>query len=53
MIGIITADGMLKYNFDAMVYKQGSEEALNKMQYLLKAFDTAVSGLIESNRWAK
>jgi len=53
MIGIITADGMLKYNFSAVVYKQGSEEALIKMQYLLKAFDTAVSGLIESNRWAK
>ena len=53
MIGIITADGMLKYNFSAVVYKQGSAAALKKMEYLLKAFDTAEAGLIESNRWVK
>jgi phosphoglycerol transferase MdoB-like AlkP superfamily enzyme len=53
MIGIITAEGMLKYNFSAVVYKQGSEAALKEMEYLLKAFDTAEAGLIESNRWVK
>ena len=53
MLGIITENGMLKYNFSAVVYKQGSEEALKEMEYLLKAFDTAEAGLIESNRWVK
>ena len=53
MLGIITAEGMLKYNFSAVVYKQGSEAALKEMEYLLKAFDTAEAGLIESNRWVK
>jgi hypothetical protein len=42
---------MLKFNFNAVVYKQGSKEALQEMEYLLKAFDTAQAGLIENNRW--
>jgi phosphoglycerol transferase MdoB-like AlkP superfamily enzyme len=53
IIGIITEKGMLKYNFSAVVHKQGSEEALKEMEYLLKAFDTAEASLIERNRWAK
>jgi phosphoglycerol transferase MdoB-like AlkP superfamily enzyme len=53
VIGIITENGMLKYNFSAVVYKQGSEEALKEMENLLKAFDTAEAGLIENNRWVK
>jgi phosphoglycerol transferase MdoB-like AlkP superfamily enzyme len=53
IIGIINEDGMLKYNFSAVVYKQGSEQALKEMESLLKAFDTAEAGLLESNRWVK
>jgi len=53
IIGIITQKGMLKHNFNAVVYKQGSEETLKEMEYLLKAFDTAQAGLIENNRWVK
>jgi phosphoglycerol transferase MdoB-like AlkP superfamily enzyme len=52
-IGIITAEGMLKYNFNKVVYKQGSKNALKEMEYMLKAFDTAAASLIENNRWAK
>jgi phosphoglycerol transferase MdoB-like AlkP superfamily enzyme len=51
ILGIITEKGMLKFNFNAVVYKQGSKEALQEMEYLLKAFDTAQAGLIENNRW--
>ena len=53
VIGIITKKGMLKHNFNAVVYKQGGEETLKEMEYLLKAFDTAQAGLIETNRWVK
>jgi phosphoglycerol transferase MdoB-like AlkP superfamily enzyme len=53
ILGIITQKGMLKFNFNAVVYKQGSKEALQEMEYLLKAFDTAEAGLIENNRWVK
>jgi len=53
IIGIITKNGMLKYNFNKVVYKQGSNKALKEMEYLLKAFDTAQAGLIENNRWVE
>ncbi len=53
MIGIITEAGMLKYNFRAVVHKQGNKQALKEMEYLLKAFDTAAAVLIENNRWVK
>ena len=53
IIGIITEKGMLKYNFSAVVYRQGSEDAVKEMEFLLKAFDTTEAGLIESNRWVK
>ena len=53
IIGIITKNGMLKYNFNKVVYKQGSDKALKEMEYLLKAFDTAQAGLIEKNRWVE
>ncbi len=53
LLGIITPKGMLKFNFNAAVYKQGSKEALTEMEYLLKAFDTVEAGLIENNRWVK
>jgi len=51
IIGIITEKGMLKYNFSAVVYSQGSEDAVKEMESLLKALDTAEAGLLESNRW--
>ena len=53
ILGIITEKGMLKFNYSAVVYKQGRKEALKEMEYLLKAFDTAEAGLIENNRWVK
>jgi len=52
-IGIITDAGMLKYNFKAVVHKQGAKQALKEMEYLLKALDTAAAVLIENNRWVK
>jgi phosphoglycerol transferase MdoB-like AlkP superfamily enzyme len=53
IIGIITENGMLKYNFRTVVHRQGNKQALKEMEYLLKALDTAEAGLIENNRWVK
>lgn len=53
LIGLVTNDGYVKYNFKNIVEQVGSEANVEKMKKLLFAIDTAEAGLLEKNRWAK
>lgn len=53
LIGLITNNGYIKYNFKNIVEKMGSEENIQKMKKLLFGVDTAEAQLLEKNRWAK
>ncbi|MFA6197512.1 MAG: sulfatase-like hydrolase/transferase [Sulfurimonas sp.] len=53
LIGLVTNDGYIKYNFKNIVEQVGSDANVEKMKKLLFAVDTAEAGLLEKNRWAK
>ncbi|WP_373000092.1 LTA synthase family protein [Sulfurimonas sp.] len=53
LIGLITNNGYIKYNFKNIVEKTGSEENIQSMKKLLFGVDTAEAQLLEKNRWAK
>ncbi|EDZ63092.1 membrane intrinsic sulfatase [Sulfurimonas gotlandica GD1] len=53
LIGLITNNGYIKYNFKDIVEQVGSQENIQKMKKLLFSVDTAEAGLLEKNRWAK
>ncbi len=53
LIGLITNDGYIKYNFKNIVEKLGSDENIQKMKKLLFSVDTAEAQLLEKNRWTK
>jgi phosphoglycerol transferase MdoB-like AlkP superfamily enzyme len=53
LIGLVTDEGYIKYNFKNIVEQVGNEESVEKMKKLLFAVDTAEAGLLEKNRWAK
>jgi phosphoglycerol transferase MdoB-like AlkP superfamily enzyme len=53
LIGLITNNGYIKYNFKNIVEKMGTEENIQKMKKLLFSVDTAEAQLLEKNRWAK
>ncbi|MCX6076331.1 MAG: sulfatase-like hydrolase/transferase [Campylobacterales bacterium] len=53
LIGLVTNDGYIKYNFKEIVEHVGNKESVEKMKKLLFAVDTAEAGLLEKNRWAK
>jgi phosphoglycerol transferase MdoB-like AlkP superfamily enzyme len=53
LIGLITNNGYIKYNFKNIVEKMGSQESVQKMKKLLFGVDTAEAQLLEKNRWAK
>lgn len=53
LIGLITNNGYIKYNFKDIVEQVGSQENIKKMKKLLFSVDTAEAGLLEKNRWAK
>ncbi|MFA6138656.1 MAG: sulfatase-like hydrolase/transferase [Sulfurimonas sp.] len=53
LIGLVTNDGYIKYNFKEVVEHVGSKESVEKMKKLLFAVDTAEAGLLEKNRWMK
>jgi len=53
LIGLITDNGYIKYNFKDIVEKVGSDENVQKMKELLFGIDTAEAGLLEKNRWVK
>lgn len=53
LIGLITDNGYIKYNFKDIVEKLGSQEDIKTMKKLLFSIDTAEAQLLEKNRWAK
>jgi len=53
LIGLITDNGYIKYNFKNIVEQVGSNEDIQKMKNILFSVDTAEAKLLEKNRWAK
>lgn len=53
LIGLITNDGYIKYNFKHIVEKSLKNKNIKHIKELLFAVDTAEAGLLEKNRWAK
>jgi len=53
LIGIITDEGYIKYNFKNIVESSADKKTTEKMKELLFAVDTAEAGLLEKNKWAK
>ncbi|MCW8954524.1 MAG: sulfatase-like hydrolase/transferase [Sulfurimonas sp.] len=53
LIGLITDDGYIQYNFKDIVAKSVDDKNLEKTKKLLFAIDTAEAQLLQNNRWAK
>ncbi|MBL0708264.1 MAG: sulfatase-like hydrolase/transferase [Sulfurimonas sp.] len=53
LIGLITDDGYIKYNFKNIVQSSSNKENTQKMKKLLFSVDTAQAQLLEKNRWTK
>jgi len=53
LIGLITDDGYIKYNFKNVVEFGGDKSKKEQIKELLFGVDTAEAQLIEKNRWAK
>jgi len=53
LIGYITNNGYIKYNFKNIVEYSGTSDAVEQMKHELFALDTAEAALLEQNRWYK
>lgn len=53
LIGLVTDNGYIKYNFKNVVETSADKEKTAKMKELLFAIDTAESKLLDKNRWVK
>ncbi len=53
LIGLITDEGYIKYNFKNIVETSSNDMKTKKMKKLLFSVDTAEAGLLEKNRWTK
>ena len=53
IIGLVTEDGYIKYNFKDIVETSADEAKTQEMKELLFAVDTAEAGLLQKNKWAK
>ena len=53
LIGLITDDGYIKYNFKNIVESSADKEKTKEIKKLLFSIDTAEAKLLEKNRWAK
>ena len=53
LIGLVTKDGYIKYNFKNIVEFNGNKNKKEHMKKLLFAVDTAEAKLLKKNRWAK
>jgi phosphoglycerol transferase MdoB-like AlkP superfamily enzyme len=53
LIGLVTDDGYIKYNFKDIVESSADENKTLKMKKLLFAIDTAEATLLQKNKWAK
>jgi len=53
LIGLVTNDGYIKYNFKNIVETSADENKTQKMKKLLFAVDTAEATLLQKNGWTK
>jgi phosphoglycerol transferase MdoB-like AlkP superfamily enzyme len=53
LIGFISDEGYIKYNFKDIVETSANKEDTQKLKKLLFSVDTAEATLLEKNRWAK
>lgn len=53
LIGLITDDGHIQYNFKDIVAKSVDDKNLQKTKKLLFCIDTAEAQLIQKNKWTK
>ncbi|MDD2790488.1 MAG: LTA synthase family protein [Sulfurimonas sp.] len=53
LIGLITDDGYIKYNFKNIVESSMDANKTQELKELLFAIDTAEAGLLQKNRWTK
>ncbi len=53
IIGLITDEGYVQYNFKSIVDASGTSEAQERIKQELFAIDTAEAKLLEQNRWTK
>lgn len=53
LIGLVTDDGYIKYNFKNVVESSVDENKRSQIKELLFAVDTAEATLLQKNRWAK
>lgn len=53
LIGLLTDDGYIKYNFKDVVAKTVHKNKLEETKKLLFSIDTAEANLIKQNRWTK
>lgn len=52
-IGYVSKEGFILHNFKTVVDSNGSTETLSRLKQELFAVDSAESGLLERNKWAK
>lgn len=53
LIGLITDEGYIKYNFKNIVESSVDENTTQRLKELLFAVDSAEAGLLEKNKWVK
>ncbi|WP_324171161.1 LTA synthase family protein [Sulfurimonas sp.] len=53
LIGLITDEGYIKYNFKNIVETSSNDTQTKKMKKLLFSIDTTEAQLLEKNRWTK
>ena len=53
LIGLITDDGYIKYNFKDVVESSVDKEKIKNLKDMLFSIDTAEAKLLQKNRWAK
>ena len=53
LIGLITDDGYIKYNFKDIVESSVDKEKIKNLKDMLFSIDTAEAKLLQKNRWAK
>ena len=52
-IGYVSKEGFILHNFKTVVDSNASAETLSRLKQELFAVDSAESGLLERNKWAK
>jgi hypothetical protein len=53
LIGYVSKEGYIMHNYKSIVESQGTAQNIKNMQKNLFALDSAESGLMDKNKWAK